>query len=118
MLMKSALVSLGIAVLLALPAAAGAHDAMHGGAMADAPVDCTKPEAAMHAAMMQPAHAMSGNVDTDTMHAMMAQAHTTMMLARIEMACGNDPKMKAMAKKTYDDTLELFNEFNHPGTEQ
>lgn len=74
--------------------------------MASAPVDCSKADSMMmHPnTSMQSMQSMkpTGNVDQDFAQMMMMHNSAMMAMAKTEVACGKDPKAKAMAQKALD----------------
>ena len=92
----------------ALPAAAHSMTA----------TDCSTAPAAMHdTMMMMPAMKPSGNVDKDFMAMMGAQHAAMVKVAKIEAACGTDPKTKAAAQSFLNKQGALFTDFAANPTE-
>ena len=88
----------GLALSLAQAAPGSAQTATN-----NAAVDCSKADSTM----MEPDTSMqsmkpTGDIDKDFAQMMMAHNKKMMAMARTEVACGKDPKAKAMAQKALD----------------
>jgi uncharacterized protein (DUF305 family) len=113
-MLKALFIAVGVStlaaasILAAVPA--GADDAM-------SKMDCSKAESMMgDAAKMGTTDTMSGDVDKDFMVVMMDHEKGTMMMMKIEAACGKNPKEKAMAQKGLTDEEARMQLFRKQGT--
>ncbi len=114
-MLKALFIAAGVSTLAAASvlaaAPAGADDAMM------AKMDCSKAGSMMSdAAKMGTADTMTGNVDKDFMVVMMDHEKGTMMMMKIEAACGKNPKEKAMAQKGLTDEEARMQLFRKQGT--
>ena len=110
----TALLVLAAAAAGPLPASA---DAMTAASPAPATIDCSKASMMMHQAMPTEHGAMQGGamqggamagdktVDQEFASSMMSMNKATISMAKIEIHCGKDPKVKAAAQKTLDDAM-------------
>ena len=100
-----ALAALAVCAAVPLLPAPASADAM-------AAVDCSTAGTAMHdTMMMMPAMKPSGTMDKDFMAMMSAQHSMMVKAAKIEAACGTDPKTKAAAQSFLNKEAGTFNEF-------
>ncbi len=115
-MLKSLAIALGLCTFagssLITSAPASADDAMM-------KMDCSKAGSMMSdAAKMGSSTAMTGDQDKDYMVVMMDHEKGTMMLMKVEAACGKDPKMKAQAAKDLAAETERMQMFRNQGTSQ
>jgi len=115
-MLKSLAIALGLCTFagssLITSAPASADDAMM-------KMDCSKAGSMMSdAAKMGSSAAMTGDQDKDYMMVMMDHEKGTMMLMKVEAACGKDHKMKAQAAKDLAAETERMQMFRNQGTSQ
>jgi uncharacterized protein (DUF305 family) len=94
--------ALALAAMCMSGAPAGAADTMM------AAPDCATANATMMKMEAMPAPAMSGtDLDKNFMAAMHAMSGHSMKMAKLEAACGKDPKAKKAAAKLIEDMTEV-----------
>ena len=100
------------ALLTGTPAGAADDDAMM-------KMDCTKAGSMMSdAAKMGSSATMTGDQDKDFVAIMMDHEKGTMMMMKVEAACGKDPKVKAVAQKGLVDEEQRMAIFRNMNTSQ
>jgi len=114
---KPFLFALGISALTAssllTAVPAGADD------MAMSKMDCSKAGSMMSdAAKMGSSATMTGDQDKDFVAIMMDHEKGTMMMMKVEAACGKDPKVKAVAQKGLVDEEQRMAIFRNMNTSQ
>jgi uncharacterized protein (DUF305 family) len=116
-MLKALVFALGLSTIAAssllTSAPAGARDD------AMTKIDCSKAGSMMSdAAKMGTTTAITGDVDKDFMAMAMDHEKGTMMLMKVEAACGKDPKMKAMAAKGIESEEERMRMFRNMNSSQ